>query len=48
LGVPGAKLFDYNTSACIGELRHVTEILRGGSRRYFCDLCQSSAPFFQR
>ena len=46
--VPRAKLFDGNTSVGVDKRRHVTVILKGPSRRYFCDLCQSSAPFFQR
>src|SRR5215469_17024126 len=49
LRVPAAKLFDYSASLSIGELRHVTEVLFRAERRfYFRDLCQSSAPFFQR
>ena len=48
LRIPRAKLFDYNTSVCIRKLRHVIEVLLGGSGFYFCDLCQSNAPFFQR
>jgi len=48
LGVPSAEVLDNSISVCIGKLRHVTEILREPSRRYFRDLCQSSAPFFQR
>ena len=49
LGVPAAELFDYRASASIAKLRHVTETLLGLSAGfYFCDLCQSSAPFFQR
>lgn len=48
-GVPAAELFDYSASASIAKLRHVTETLFGAEcRLYFCDLCQSSAPFFQR
>jgi|307.fasta_scaffold65561_3 hypothetical protein len=49
LSVPAAELFDYSASASIAKLRHVTETLLGLSAGfYFCDLCQSSAPFFQR
>src|SRR5208337_3778689 len=48
LRVPGAKVFDYNLSACVGELRHLNKVLKGLCWRYFRDLCQSSAPFFQR
>ena len=47
--VPLAELFDNSASASIAKLRHVTETLFGAEYRlYFCDLCQSSAPFFQR
>lgn len=46
--IPRTKLFGYNISVCVGELRHVTEILKGLEPAYFCDLFQSSAPFFQR
>jgi len=35
LGIPGAKLFDYSISVCVGELRHEIEILNGLGRRYF-------------
>ena len=49
LSVPAAELFDYSASASIAKLRHVTETLLGLSAGfYFCDLFQSSAPFFQR
>ena len=49
LSVPAAELFDYRASASIAKLRHVTETLLGLSAGfYFCDLCQSSAPFFLR
>ena len=49
LSVPAAELFDYSASVSIAKLRHVTETLFGAEcRLYFCDLCQSSAPFFQR
>src|SRR5208282_1991345 len=48
LGVPGTKVLDYKLSACVGELRHLNKVLKGLCWRYFRDLCQSSAPFFQR
>ncbi len=48
LRVPGTKEFDNNMSACVGELRHLNNVLKSLRWRYFRDLCQSSAPFFQR
>src|SRR5208282_1337922 len=48
LHVPGTKAFDNNMSACVGELRHLNNVLKSLRWRYFRDLCQSSAPFFQR
>src|SRR5262249_49658213 len=45
-GIPAAKLFDYNISVCIGELRHVTEILKGPEPASFLGLMPVECALF--
>jgi len=47
LVIPGTKMIDHRSST-IGELRHLNDVPQGLRWPYFRDLCQSSAPFFQR